>query len=301
MTADGPLLQWRNLSSDELERQYSPSSCLPDGDYRPFVAEYRRASDEARESCGSAGHEVVEVRYGDGAAHTIDVVSPDNANHSPLIVFIHGGYWQELSKADAFFAATDCLGRGWALAAVDYTLAPDATLDEIVDECVGAIRVLGAEAGRIGFDPEKIFIAGSSAGAHLAAMATLRQPDDTPAIAGLVLVSGVYDIEPLISTSINDAVGIDQSSAQRNSPLRHPTDDLPPTLIAWGDNETDEFKAQSRAYAHQLGHAGVALSEVEIAGRNHFDIVLDLATRGTQLGDAVASLVNAQEPTHADL
>ncbi|MCP5026531.1 MAG: alpha/beta hydrolase [Actinomycetia bacterium] len=296
------MMGWSQLGLREREQQYSPSSCLPDGDYRPLVARYRQASEKARKYCLSGGREIVEIRYGDGSAQTIDVVTPnDSGGADPLLVFIHGGYWQELSKHDSFFAATDCIQHGWGFAAVDYTLAPHATLDEIVEECAAAIEALYSEADRLGFDHRHLFIAGSSAGAHLAAMAALRQPNNTPPIAGLVLLSGIYEIEPLIRTSINAAVGIDPPAADRNSPLRHRAEGLPPALVAWGENETDEFKAQSRVYAHHLRAGGVAVAEMEISDRNHFDLVLDLAAPDTQLGNAVTEFVTTQEPANADL
>ena len=267
-----------DLAADERERQYSPSSRLPDGDFGPFIDEYRRRSDAARDS-----QPTITLDYGPKPSNTVDIAIPTPASAPgapldgplPIHVFIHGGYWQELSKHESFFLARESANRGHALAAVDYTLAPDATLDEIVDECCAAIAAIRVAAAGHGLDPQALIVSGSSAGAHLAAMATLRlAATDRP--AGLILVSGVYRLEPLIGTTINDAVGLDQTTARALSPLAHPVDGFPPTIVAYGDDETEEFKRQSRAMVDALTAAGVAVSEVEVPDRNHFDVVFDI-------------------------
>lgn len=286
--------RWRTMSGAEREREYSPSSCLPDGDYGPFVVEYRRRSD-ASWSAVEAHPDVVTttVPYGDAASHTVDVAVPTGGAPGPLIVFVHGGYWQELSKLESRFAAADCVGRGRAFAAVDYTLAPHATLDEIVDECRRAVRALSVEADGLGVDASRIVVAGSSAGAHLAAMMATDPDRPSGVPAGLVLVSGVFELEPLIGTSVNDAVGLDRIAALRNSPLLLDVAGFPPTVLAVGSDETSEFAAQTDAFARHLVAAGVRTSVLEVDGRNHFDVVLDLGDPSTTLGRAVDELVRA--------
>jgi len=287
-------LGWQDLSDAEREQQYSPSSCLPDGDYQPFVAAYRDRSDAVgAEIKKRSDAQMTEVRYGAAASQTIDVVVPLGVNLPPILVFIHGGYWQELSKQDSRFPAVNCLELGWAYAALDYTLAPVASLDEIVDECCTAITKLGESADQLGFDPARIVVAGSSAGAHLAAMVAL---DETIEIAGTVLVSGVFELAPLVGTGINEAVGLDLDGAHRNSPLRKVIERFPPTILACGAIETDQFKAQTAAFARYLEAAGTPIVQVEVPGRNHFDIVFDLAEPGTVLGDAVRSLIDSTRP-----
>ena len=285
------ILRWREMSQAQRDREYSPSSCLPDGDYRPFVAEYRRASDLAWTQLGDRSDAVITtVRYGRTSTQTVDVAVPAGTPAPPLLVYFHGGYWQELSKLESRFAAVDCIERGWAFATVDYTLAPSADLAAIVAECGASLQAVRREAASLGFDDSRVFLSGSSAGAHLAAMVAIEAEQP---VRGAILVSGVFELEPLIGTSINDALGLDSSTARHLSPLHRPLDRFPQALLVYGDNETAEFKAQSHVFASRLDRADV----IEIPGRNHFDVILDLATPGTVLGDAVAALM---EP-HADL
>jgi arylformamidase len=217
----------------------------------------------------------------------------------PVLVFFHGGYWQELSKEASAFAARQCLANGIAYAAVGYTLAPAATLSEIVAECRAAVSWFRRSGDTMGIDPDCLVVAGSSAGAHLAAMTALPTPLDAPGsspVKGAVLVSGIYDLEPLIGTSINAALSLDPATAARNSPLRQPLKGFPPSLVCWGENETDQFKRQSRTFAQALQEAGTDCVEFETAARNHFDVILDLADPATQLGRRVLALIQSTAP-----
>jgi arylformamidase len=267
-------LAWQRLSSAQREREYSPSSRIG-GDYMPFIRAYAERSEAARRM-----HPPTVVRYGPGERQTIDLFLPDGVAEPPALVFFHGGYWQELSKQESAFAAPDCLAHGIAYAAVDYPLAPAATLSEIVAECRAALASLARFRRRV--------VAGSSAGAHLAAMVASTAD-------GAVLVSGIYDLEPLIGTSINTALALDAAQARASSPLHRPLEDIPPSLVCWGDNETDQFKRQSRAFARALRASGVTVDELECAGRNHFDVILDLADPATELGRRTLGLVRSSD------
>ncbi|MEM9564335.1 MAG: alpha/beta hydrolase [Actinomycetota bacterium] len=270
-----------DLPRDRRETEYSPSHRLPDRDLSPFLDRYGADSAEARRLNQPTTH-----AYGDSSTTTLDLFLPPilsgreqpsdaRPGPPPVHVFIHGGYWQQLSKLDSAFLAPACADTGLALAAVDYTLAPAATLDQIVDECTTALRWLRTNGESLGLDVDRMVVSGSSAGAHLAAMAALRLPR-TERPFGLVLVSGVYLLEPLIGTSINDAVGLDAEAATRNSPLLQTLDGFPPAVVAFGDDESDEFKAQSRGLVDALAGAGTPVREVEVARRNHFDVVFDI-------------------------
>lgn len=292
-----PDLGWRSLDSDELAREYSPSSCVED--IQPHLDAYASRSAAARAACEADGLEIVELRHGPQPANTIDLVTPHpSGGATPLLVFIHGGYWQALSKRESFFAAADCVRNGIAHAAVDYTLAPNASLDEIVAECVAAFRLLQACASDHNIDDGRIVVAGSSAGAHLAAMVALDLSGPPP--AAVCLLSGVFELEPLLHTYVNDAVRMDLDAAHRNSPLRHDLAGFPPALVVHGDNETAQFKRQSAAFTTALEAAGGTATMFEAEHRNHFDIVHDLCDPTTPLGDATLALIRSTGPTRAD-
>jgi arylformamidase len=264
------------------EREYAPSSVIG-GDYAPFLARYRRESESARRTLPMQR----DLRYGPSPRALIDYFpAPAAARRPGLLVYFHGGYWQELSKDDSAFLAPAWHAAGFAHAVVGYTLAPEARLPAIVDECRSAIVWLQAQADALGFDPGRIVAAGSSAGAYLAAACV----DAAPApLRGIVPVSGIFDVAPLIGTSIDVALGLDDAAAARLDLLRAPRR-LCPAVVAWGEIETDAFKAQSRAFAARLAVDGEPCTTLEIAGRNHFDVVLELGNPASPLFAAARDL-----------
>jgi arylformamidase len=291
------VLDWRALSDATREREYSPSSCFG-GNYQPYIAAYRTQSQAAHARCLKMGGDWRQLRYGKQPAQQLELYLPgttaraDSGRCGPgLLVYIHGGYWQELSAKDSLFAADECLARGHAFATIDYTLAPKTSLAEIIAECRAAIAFLREHAAEFGFDASRMVIAGSSAGAHLAAMVAADRSQ--PAISAAILVSGIFDLEPLVGTTINNALGLDLQSARSHSPVTLPLAGFPTTVICWGEIETSEFKAQSRIFAQSLNLAGVSVESFEIAQRNHFDVILELTDPATRLGLRTLSLLDS--------
>lgn len=190
-----------------------------------------------------------------------------------------------------------------AFAAIDYTLAPRASVHAISLECRKALCWLHKHGTELGFDPQRIVVAGSSAGAHLAAMCCLRGWKDNPDLpvgvpAAAVLVSGIYDLQPLLGTSINEALSLDSASAQAISPQLLALAGFPPAVVCWGEIETLEFKRQSKSFANALSAVGAQyLPCIEVPARNHFDVILDLARPGTPLGDATRALFSSLSAT----
>ncbi len=266
----------------DLDRQYSPSSLVPSLD--AYLDEYAKLSEQARQH-----NQPVELRYGDEPSARLDLFGVDGGN-APLMVFVHGGYWQQVSKGESAFAATDFTSAGIAFAALDYGLAPDYSLDAIVGMVRDAVSWLYANADELGINPRRIHLSGSSAGAHLVAMACLA--DEDRRIASATLLSGVYDLEPLRHTYVNDALGLTMEDALRNSPIYRLPDRLPPIVIARGGVETDEFIRQHDTMTALLRQR-TEVTEVISQERNHFDLAYDLGDPTTPLGAAVLSRIAA--------
>lgn len=289
--ADSEVRDWRDLSALEREREVSPSSCIG-GDYQPFIDAYAERSAQARLEAEALGGRWIEGRWGAAASQRLDLCLPPSFDGAAagLLVYIHGGYWQELSAAQSLFAAAACVERGLAFAALDYTLAPAAQVGEIVGECRQALAWLRAQGAALGLDEARFVVAGSSAGGHLAALLALDREGGAPPLAGAVLVSGVFELEPLIGTSINDALGLDESEARALSPALRDLNGFPPAVVCWGEVETAWFKRQGRDFAAALQAAGTPCESFEVPGRNHFDVVLDLADEGSALSRAAFAL-----------
>jgi arylformamidase len=234
------------------------------------------------------------LAYSDHSDELLDYF-PAKAD-GPLVVFIHGGYWQELSKNQSCLMAPGILEQGINLAVIDYTLAPKASINQMVAQCCRAVAWLIDQAQELGFDTQKVVIAGSSAGAHLCASVLQAAQQNlhglsSQSISGAVLLSGVYDLRPLVTTYVNDPLKLTEQSATDLSPGLYSNRGFPPCIIAYGSNETQEFKRQSKEYHQQLLSDGVNSQCLEVAGRNHFDIVFDLAIESANINQWVNDLI----------
>ncbi|MFI9103076.1 alpha/beta hydrolase [Streptomyces fildesensis] len=295
---------YRGMNRATLDRQYSPSSrvrSLP-----AYLDEYRRLSEAARRD-----HPVLTgLAYGPHPAETLDyfpgtrtgtgtgtgagtdtgTATGAGTGRPPLLVFVHGGNWQALGRAESAFPAPPLLTAGAAVAVVEYGLAPDVGLDTMAGMVRRSVDWLLQNADRLGFAPDRLHLCGTSAGAHLAAMALLPDPLDGPdvsgRIAGAVLLSGIYDLEPVRLSYVNEALRLDEAAALRNSPLHLLPARLAEVVVARGGNETEEYVRQHERMVAAL-RPRAAVTEVVADRRNHFDLPYDLGVGSSRLGSAV--------------
>lgn len=280
---------WRRLDEAERAREYSPSSKAPN--FRAILSDYRARSRAAMLRLPPP----TLLRYGPDDAQRIVLFEPTDGATDMLVVYFHGGYWQELSPDDSLFPAVHFIARRVAYAAVGYTLAPRATLRQIVEQAAEAVSALRRFTAASRMAAPRIVIAGSSAGAHLAAMLlTLdwgARATETPPFDGAILLSGIYDLRPLVGTYINEALQLDERDAFALSPQYRPLRAKVPVTVCWGEHETDEFRRQSRNLVGRLARNGLLCAAGEIPVRNHFDLVLDLGVAGSSLDRRIASLL----------
>lgn len=280
------------------DRAYSPSSCV--ADLGMYLRQYAERSAQARELLPWC-----ELSYGPGSAEVLHFF-PAARPGAPLHVFIHGGYWQELSEAESSFAAPDLVSHGSAFAALGYGLAPRHRLDEIVAMVRRGVLWLHRHAGELGFDLGRMFLSGSSAGAHLVAMCLLEgwlpaplRPRDV--VGGVTLLSGVYELEPLRNTYVGEAIGLGIDEAARNSPVRHLRPDLPALIVARGTTETEAFADQHTHLVSTLVQLGVPAIDLVVPRRNHFDLPLGLGDPADVLGRAVLAQMGLRTAADAEL
>ena len=232
----------------------------------------------------------LDVRYGDGPGMTADLF-PAHDEGAPIQVFIHGGYWRAMDKSSHSFPAEGIVAAGGAAVSLDYALAPSVTLDTIVEQCRTAIEWVADNAGRLGGDPGRIFVSGHSAGGHLTGMmlctdwAARGRPADL--VKGGTPISGVFDLAPILETSINDDVRLDAAAAARNGPIHNLPAAGAPLIAVVGAGETPEFVAQNRTFAEAWRARGFAAEVMEIEGLHHFNVVSELGRPGSALTGAV--------------
>ena len=263
---------YRGYSQAELDAQYNQATLVPD------ISGYLDAWDGESAQVRDSQDCRLSVPYGDGPAETLDIFPAENgADGVPVMLFIHGGAWRALSKDSFSYPAAPFAAAGAAWVVADFSLLPEVSLDEQVRQNRAALAWLWRNARSFGGDPGRLYVCGHSSGAHVGG--TLIQdgwraraglPEDV--IKGAVLVSGMYDLEPVRLSARNDYVRLDEVAARRLSPVHNIPERLPALALFWGSGELDEFRRQSRAFAEALWARGHRAEAMEIADANHFDM-----------------------------
>lgn len=269
------------MSALDLEAEYNNSRRVPG--FPAIAARWQAASDAYRSQVDPAA---LDRAYGDGPRERYDLY-PASQAQAPLVVYLHGGYWQSGDRTLYAWVAQALTGAGCRVAIPSYPLAPEASVMEIVD----AVRRFLA---RLWHDvEERPCLVGHSAGGQLVAAmlatdwaAIDRVPDDL--VQAGVAVSGVFELEPLISTTINGALGLDDAQARAASPRWWPPPPAGRELVAVvGAEESTEFRRQTRELAEAWVQAGVHARSFEVPGANHFTVIEQLAVYGSMLQTAV--------------
>jgi arylformamidase len=214
------------------------------------------------------------IPYGPGARNTIDFFPGDN--QGPIVVFIHGGYWQAFDGSSFSHLAAGLNAHGVGVAIPSHDLCPSVRVDDIIHQ----MREASRELARLG---QPLVISGHSAGGHLAAcmLATDWPAFDASLPRDLVVaayaISGLFDLGPLVETSINTALRLDQATAGAASPLFWNAPPLGSLDAVVGENESAEYFRQSRTIVDRWGAAGIATRFGTVADANHFTAIAPLA------------------------
>ena len=265
------------LTADEVERGYNNRAAV--ADHAQWFARWAAMS-----AAAFASERVVrDLRYGPAPKETLDL-------------FLHGGYWRSLDKADHAFVAPPLTAQGVAVAVANYDLCPGVSIAAIVEETARAVAWLAREGRANGAGADRIVVGGHSAGGHLAAMMLARdwRADgfaSCPIAAGLSL-SGVHDLRPLVRFSGNADFKLDDAEAARLSPaLMRPTTHAP-LAIAVGGAETGEFLRQAQLMwdAWPINRPAGMVGPLVVPGKHHFDVVVEHADPGSALTRATLAL-----------
>ena len=267
---------YRGMDRETLSLAYNNSAAVPD------VAE-KVADFLARSAQVYASFEVKrDLAYGEGARQRLDWL-PGPVVGAPTFAFIHGGYWQSRAKEEFAHVAAGPIARGFNMALIEYTLGPDARMTEIVDEIGMAVDFLASCLTDWGADRRRLCLAGHSAGGHLAACHRAH-----PAVALVLGISGLYDLEPIRLGRLNDKLDLSEDEVERLSPDRQIGRGAK-TLLTVGAIELPELVRQTVDYAAHLQAAGESAIEIAAPGRDHFDVLETIAHPNGAAIEAVAA------------
>lgn len=280
------------MSDPRVDAAYSARATVSEAEFDAVMARYRAASDRAVQTL--VGHR--DIAFDLHSDERLDVWGIGDSAPRPVVIAIHGGYWRMLSRHDTAFMADVLAEQGVATVTLDYSLAPEASLEEIVRQVRAGVAWIHRYGRAHGLDPDRIHVLGSSAGGHLAAMTIVRgwqQDYDLPAdaVKGALAISGLYDLRPLVDSFANEWLHLDRIRATALSPALAPPGTAP-IVIAVAEREAPGFHEQARAFHDRWRSGGPSALQVA-PGRNHFDVFLDLADPASALTRSLLDLVRS--------
>jgi arylformamidase len=255
---------WRAMCQQERDRGLNNGVAVAGS--AGIVAGWERCSAEMR--ARYPAH--LDLRYGPRERNRIDFLKA--GEKAPTLLFIHGGYWQQRAKEVFTVFAQGPMAHGINVALIGYTLAPDATLDQIVAEILKGIDFLAEQLPALGGDAGRIAVSGWSAGGHLTSMALAH-----PKVRAGLGISGIYDLEPIRHSYLNEKLGLDEAMSRRNSPMMQAGGAPKPLSLVAGSAELPLLRKQTADFAAHRARHGLPVTYEEIPGADHFTIMNELA------------------------
>jgi acetyl esterase/lipase len=263
MTTLFSALDWRAMGQEALDRGLNNGVAVPGS--VDMAAGWEQRSAEVRKRFPDH----LDLRYGPRERNRIDFLKA--GQEAPTLLFIHGGYWQARAKEVFTIFAEGPLAHDINVALIGYTLAPEATLDEIVGEIHAGIDFLVEQLPALDAAPGGIVVSGWSAGGHLTSMALSH-----PKVKAGLAISGIFDLEPVRHSYLNEKLRADEATSRRNSPVMQEGGPLKPLSLVVGSAELPLLRKQTADFAGHRARYGLPVTYEEIPDANHFTIMYEM-------------------------
>jgi arylformamidase len=281
---------YKQFDQESLDAQYNTRLQVPD--YEDYFKKWESLSRETEQKLPV----VKDIAYGSLQRERMDIY-PSTQPQSKTLIFIHGGYWQLLDKSLFHFIANSFHSYGITTVLVTYPLAPEVSIDQIVLSCKKAITWLNNNISAYNGDPDQMYVAGHSAGAHLGAMLMATNwplfNTEVPAnvLKGICAVSGLFNLIPIYHSYVNKVVNMDIETAKRNSPVNLQPVNSCPLLLAVGNAESAEFNDQAKELYTSWKAKGTDIQLLQLPGENHYSIAEAITDRQSPLHQALKQLM----------
>jgi arylformamidase len=300
MPAQHPTTALTNAPTDpaELDRAYNNRALVPA--FAEHFAHWQRESLHARQHVRS----FLDVAYGRGPNESLDLFVPDEpVQGAPVLVFVHGGYWRSLDKADHSFVAPPFVAQGACVVVINYALCPAVTVPDIALQTARALAWVARHIATFGGDPARISVVGHSAGGHLAAMmlacdwSSLGADLPPHLVRQAVSISGLFDLAPIQQTPfLQSSLQLTDAHLRQASPAYwaapRVVDGRGQLVAVVGGDESSEFLRQNALIQHVWGHKVVPVCE-SLPGLNHFSALEVMTQTGHRLHGLVSAALRA--------
>lgn len=270
MAMDFSAVDWRTMSRDEVDRGLNNGAAVAGS--ADIIAGWEQRSAALRQK----RPQHLDLSYGQRERNRIDFLKA--GDKVPTLLFIHGGYWQHRAKETFTVVAEGPMAHGINVALTGYTLAPDATLDEIVAEIYVAIDFLADRLPALGASTGGIVVCGWSAGGHLTSMALSNKH-----VRAGVAISGIYDLEPIRHSYLNEKLQLGEAMSRRNSPMMMAGGPAKPLSLVVGRGELPLLRKQIADFAAHRARFGLPVTYEEIPGADHFTIMNEMISPGGRI------------------
>ena len=278
-------------TQEEIDEQYDIESAM---DMRPYIAWHNESSEQACKSLDCH----LDVRFGPTLDEVVDVF-PSNRPNSPVLVFIHGGWWRRLSNKEHRLVARGLVPHGITVVVMNYSLCPKVDIPEITRQSRAALAWVYQNIDRFNGNREKIYVSGHSAGGHQVGMMALTDwageyglPADL--VKGGIPISGLFDLRPFYYSWLQPKLQLTEKIIEQQSPLFHVAQlkHLMPMLITLGGDESPEFHRQSKTFGNAWREQGGFITTLDQPGKNHVTAIAGFEDTDSPLCGAVADFIS---------